>query len=314
MILLWGVPGDTPLAQVRSVLTQWGHPVAFVDQRAVLDTEVDLTVGMGITGTVRLGDQVIDLGSISAVYLRPYSVDQLPVVQSVSRDSPAWSHAVAIVDTLLSWVELAPALVVNRPSAMASNDSKPYQARLIQSLGFATPATLITTDPDAVREFWTHHGTVVYKSISGVRSIVARLTVAHLERLEFVRHCPTQFQQYIPGSDYRVHIVGEDVFTCEIISVADDYRYATQHGQVAELRPYSLPMEIADRCRALVRALRLSVAGVDLRYHPAGQWFCFEVNPSPAFTYYQHATNHPIDEAIARLLIAGPSLADYSAP
>src|SRR5215217_3567157 len=184
MILLWGLPGDTPLAQVHSVLTQLGHPVAFVDQCAVLETELELTVDTAIAGTMRIRDQVIDLSTITAVYLRPYGIDQLPVLHGVDRASPAWSHAVAIVDALVSWTELTPALVVNRPSAMASNDSKPYQARLIQALGFATPETLITTDPDAVREFWARHGTVVYKSISSVRSIVARLTAAHLERLE----------------------------------------------------------------------------------------------------------------------------------
>ena len=37
----------------------------------------------------------------------------------------------------------------NRPSAMASNGSKPYQAAIIQSVGLATPPTLITTDPAA---------------------------------------------------------------------------------------------------------------------------------------------------------------------
>jgi hypothetical protein len=314
MILLWGVPGDTPLAQVHSVLTRLGHPVAFVDQRAVLETELELTVDTAIRGIVRIRDRTINLDRITAVYLRPYGVDQLPVLQRVGRDSPTWSHAVAIVDALLAWIELTPALVVNRPSAMASNASKPYQARLIESLGFAIPETLITTDPDAVREFWAHHGTIVYKSISGVRSIVTRLTAAHLERLELVHYCPTQFQQYIPGNDYRVHVVGEEVFTCEITSMADDYRYATQYGGVAKLRPYPLPREVADRCRSLARALRLNVAGVDLRHHPAGQWYCFEVNPSPAFTYYQHATDHPIDVAIARLLIAGSSPVGRLAP
>ena len=61
---------------------------------------------------------------------------------------------------------------------MASNNSKPYQALLIQALGFAVPETLVTTDPDAVLAFWQRHGTVVYKSNSGIRSIVSRLTDA----------------------------------------------------------------------------------------------------------------------------------------
>jgi D-alanine-D-alanine ligase-like ATP-grasp enzyme len=51
-------------------------------------------------------------------------------------------------------------------------------------------------------------------------------------------------------------------------------------------------------------SIRLTVAGIDLRLTSDGKWYCFEVNPSPAFTF-QAATNHRVDEAIADLLIAG---------
>jgi D-alanine-D-alanine ligase-like ATP-grasp enzyme len=53
--------------------------------------------------------------------------------------------------------------------------------------------------------------------------------------------------------------------------------------------------------------LRLPVAGIDLRRTPQGEWYCFEVNPSPAFAYYEAATHQPIAEAIAGLLMASES-------
>jgi D-alanine-D-alanine ligase-like ATP-grasp enzyme len=49
----------------------------------------------------------------------------------------------------------------------------------------------------------------------------------------------------------------------------------------------------------------LAFAGVDLRRTPPGTWYCFEVNPSPGFTYYASSTGQPIAEAVARLLAAG---------
>jgi D-alanine-D-alanine ligase-like ATP-grasp enzyme len=94
------------------------------------------------------------------------------------------------------------------------------------------------------------------------------------------------------------------VYTCEVVSQADDYRYAGRQGIEVEIRPYDLPEECAERCRALAARLDLTVAGVDLRLTPGGTWYCFEVNPTPGFTYYQSATHQPIDEAIARLLAA----------
>ena len=202
------------MVMVREALQRLGLRTAFLDQRAVLDTEIELSVGSEIGGVLRSRNQTIDLGAVTAVYLRPYDSRRLPDVESAGRDSRAWYHALAVEDALWTWVELTPALVVNRPSAQATNNSKPYQATQIRSLGFEVPDTLITTDPDAAREFWATHGTVIYKSISGVRSIVSRLGPEHSGRLGNVSWCPTQFQRYVPGNDYRVHVVGDEVFAC----------------------------------------------------------------------------------------------------
>ncbi len=305
MILLFGLPADSPMAMVHAELVSHKQAVVLVDQREILNMEVDLVFGREVSGTLRIGGQVINLESITAVYLRSYGLDQLPPLREVDHKSRQWLHAVYVNDTISAWTELTSALVVNRFSAMASNGSKPFQARTIEAHGFATPDTLVTTDPDAVREFWLQHGTVIYKSISGVRSIVNRLNAENADRLAHLHWCPTQFQQYVPGHDYRVHVAGEETFAVEIVSEADDYRYAARKGQTATLRACELSPEIAQRCVTLAKALELPVAGIDLRYHPAGKWFCFEVNPSPAFSYYEHETGQPIAAAVARFLSAG---------
>ena len=53
----------------------------------------------------------------------------------------------------------------------------------------------------------------------------------------------------------------------------------------------------------MASGMSLVVAGIDLRRAPDARWFCFEVNPSPAFVYYEEATGQPIGNAIARLLV-----------
>jgi glutathione synthase/RimK-type ligase-like ATP-grasp enzyme len=189
---------------------------------------------------------------------------------------------------------------------MGSNGSKPYQASLIRSCGFEVPDTLVTTDRSAALAFWERHGTVVYKSISAVRSVVSRLRPEHRDRLGDIANCPTQFQEYVDGRDVRVHVVGDDVFACEIESSADDYRYAGRQGSGLQVRACEVPVEIADKCRNLARGLNLPVAGIDLRRRHDGRWCCFEVNPSPGFTFYEDATGQPIGAAIATLL-AGAS-------
>ena len=64
-------------------------------------------------------------------------------------------------------------------------------------------------------------------------------------------------------------------------------------ARTAELSGFDLPKRIGKRLAALVRAMNLEVAGVDLRWTPDKLWYCFEVNPSPGFTWYEEHTGHP---------------------
>jgi hypothetical protein len=303
LILLWGVGSDGPLAAVLQELQRLGVPTSVIDQRHVLSTEIDLEVGSGMSGAVRTPHGRIDLGTVTAFYLRPYDSRCLPVIAQEGPNSAAWRHALRVDDILASWSQITPAVVVNPLGAMAVNGSKPYQLRQIRRLGFSVPETLVTTDPNTAHAFWQQHGTVIYKSVSAVRSRVARLQPEDVRRLGDVSSCPTQFQQYITGRDYRVHVVGSEIFASEVICEADDYRYPAEH--TVEIRACRLPQDVADRCRLLATAMQLAVAGIDLRQNVDGDWYCFEVNPSPAFTYYQEATDQPISRAIARLLADG---------
>jgi hypothetical protein len=310
MILLWGLPGDRPIAQVYEALVRMGCAPTFFDQRATPGACAELSVGPHLDATVTTAEGVVDLGDVTAVYLRPYDAPDLPAVQQAGPDSETYCNAVQLQDLLYSWVELTEALVVNRPSAMGHNCSKPFQARQLRDLGFNIPDTLITTDPAAVTTFREKHGRVIYKSISGVRSIVSELTDEHLPRLDSLRWCPTQFQELVSGTDYRVHVVGEETFAAEICSEATDYRYAGRQGHDVSIQSASVPDEVAQRCVAASRAMGLAVSGVDLRRTADEEWYCFEVNPSPAFDFYQNQTGHCIDEAIARLLISGRNSAE----
>jgi RES domain-containing protein len=305
MIFLWGHASDSALQAVYEALRRLGVAIAFYDQRLVLQTDIHLTVEAAVAGTIRVKDEEIDLAEVSAAYIRPFDSRWLPGVEKAGPNSPEWLHAVRVEDALTSWSDIAPGLVINRPAAMASNSSKPYQAEQIRACGFRVPDTLVTTDPLAALEFWHSHGVVIYKSVSASRSVVSRLTAEHASRLDDIRWCPTQFQQHIPGNDYRVHVVGDRVFASEIVSSVDDYRFALAQQSQVEIRRFTVPDSVAERCADLTAALGLAVAGIDLRRTLDDEWFCFEANAVPGFAYYQAATGDHIDDAIASLLVEG---------
>jgi glutathione synthase/RimK-type ligase-like ATP-grasp enzyme len=290
LILLWGEPGDPPLEAVRSRLVQSGtpHVVMGSGTRLVRPWSCEAEAVLERRGVE------VSLENVTAAYLRPQT----------DETSPAQGRAVA--ETLVAWADLTrDALIMNPPSAMAPNTSKPFQARLIAQFGLDVPETLITTDPDAVRAFVRRHGEVVYKSVSGVRSIVRRLPACRLAELDDVTTCPTQFQRYIPGLDLRVHIMGDELQALAIESDRDDYRYAARDGGRVKATEVVLAATLEARLRYMVKAMSLVLAGIDLRQTPSGEIYCLEVNPSPGFTYYERLAGVDLAARIASILARG---------
>jgi len=293
MVVLWGLMEDTPLAVAYHGLKQLGVPVSFIDQRQILECTFSFSLSENISGEIIAPGVRLSLDEASVLYFRPYNFESLDVFSDINRNSREWARAAQFEDAMMLWAETFPGLVVNRPSAMSSNSSKPYQLELIRQHGFATPETLITTDPESVLQFWRKHQRIIYKSISSSRSIVSQLSEPDLATLEDVVCCPTQFQRFIDGMDYRVHVIDTKVYACKIVSPHDDYRYSTN----TQMEPAILDYELEQRCVRLTRALGLHFSGIDLRQSINGEWYCFEVNPSPGYTCFDQSG------AISRALV-----------
>jgi hypothetical protein len=217
-VLLWGLPDESVLNRVALALRRFGVTPVVIDQRLFRETRVELMAGDPVGGTIRCGPWTLDLSEVRATYLRPYESRRLPGLANEQDGSQLLSHVFDIDELLTAWADVTPSLVVNRPYAMATNGSKPMQAAQAKLVGFSTPETLLTTDPDEASAFWQRHGEVIYKSISGVRSVVQQLDKERSVRLRYVQNCPTQFQKRIRGTNYRVHVVGAQVFASRITS------------------------------------------------------------------------------------------------
>lgn len=301
MILLAGSPDEGPMARVAAALEAAGAPFLMLDQSRPGVAIALEGAGGRLSGRLDLPDgSGAALGDIRAVYARLLEHRRFPAYRAA--DPAARAAADATNAALAVFIELTGALVLNRTAAMGSNRSKPYQIGLIRRMGFGVPPTLVTNDPDLVRAFLARHGRAVFKSASSVRSIVTELDAAAMARLGAIRSCPVQFQALLEGLDVRVHVVGRQVFATACESPVIDYRYAGRSGEGARLSPFDLPPEVAERCVALAQALDLPLAGVDLKRLPSGDWACFEVNPSPGYSWFEQETGQPISTAIAGLL------------
>ena len=304
MILLAGIRTEPPMARVAAELDELNAPVAWFDQRQAADNACRYQIDDdGVRGMFRLGRQTLRLEDVTAAYTRLMDDRFLPELRGLPADAPERAACRRLHDTVTTWLELAPGRVVNRVSAMASNSSKPYQAQAIRAVGFDVPQTLITNEPDLVRDFVAEHGRVIYKSVSGTRSIVREVDDEAIARLDDVRWCPVQFQAYVEGVDVRVHVIGRQVFSTRVSSAAADYRYAAHDGGLpARLEPARLSEVTEQRCVELAEHLGLRFTGIDLRITPEGRAVCFEANPCPGYTYYEGHTGQPIARAVARHL------------
>jgi glutathione synthase/RimK-type ligase-like ATP-grasp enzyme len=312
MILVAGIPDEGPTARVVEALEAIGANYRVFDQRRAADADIQIEIadaegGGAIGGMFRIGLETIRLEEVRAIYLRLMDDSLLPDVASLPLDAPERRHCRRLHELLVRFADIAPGRVLNRPSDMSSNQSKPFQAHAIRGEGFHIPETVITNDPAVARDFiesaWAAGGSVIYKSASGIRSIVQMVTKHDLTRLDHIRWCPTQFQRRVPGTDIRVHVVGATVLAAAITSAATDYRYAVRDTGIAPMiAGTELNAETRSRCIRLSQRLRLPLAGIDLRRKPDGRHVCFEVNPSPAFSFYEARADLPIAAAIARYL------------
>ena len=298
MIVVVGMPDEPPVRRLAEEVAKLGVAVQMLTETEAASWDLVVDAGPdGLRATASAAGRTIDLDEATGLYLRITA----PRVAGPRLDPLSHSRADAAVALLCAWADIAKLRVANRPTAMASNNSKPYQGGILRGAGFGVPDTLVTNDPEQVRAFQRHHSRVIYKSTSGVRSIVHEATPARLVTLDRVRNLPTQFQQLLLGTNVRAHVVGEEVFACEIDAATIDYRYS-EGGVPAHMRPLDLPEDVRVRCLEVSAALDLPLAGIDLLRDADDQWWCFEVNPSPAYTCFEEPTGQPIAAALARWL------------
>jgi len=303
MILICGIPTETPIALIREQTDELNVPYVMFNQRDFSNMELSFEIiGDCVTGELKIEDRSYRLEDFHGVYTRLMDDRLLPELKNEPENSQKRRYCRSLHDALSRWYEIAPARVVNRTGPMGSNFSKPYQLQLIRNQGFMIPETLITNDPALVRDFLRRFGRIIYKSISSVRSIVQTLEDKDLERLNHIRWCPVQFQEFVEGTNVRVHTVNTEIFATSITTDTTDYRYASREGESPDLEPIDLPDELSDRCIRLSQSLGLPFAGIDLKITPDNKVYCFEVNPSPAFSYYENNTGQKIANAVVRYL------------
>src|SRR4051812_14814722 len=221
MILVCGGLADSVTELVCARLAHCGYAYRLLDLATYPDgfQVKGHWRGAAPVGYIAGPDWRLDLDELTSVYVRFLGPDgRVPPNMAPAVVPAMYSEC----DTgLLVLLENLPCRVVNRMQASMSNNSKPYQTLLIREYGLKTPPTLVTNDATTAQRFFEENqGEVIYKSLSGIRSIVRRVTPERLSRLPLLQHGPVQFQAFIGGENVRVHTVGDQLFATRVRSEA----------------------------------------------------------------------------------------------
>jgi hypothetical protein len=234
---------------------------------------------------------------IQAVYWRCNHGVAVPPLPDLDQRSIAEYDAQGLWESFLKDV---PARWVNNWQAQQLHRTKPVQLARVAQLGVAIPDTIVTSDPEQVKQFAAAHPRCIFKPVQG-GAHAQLLQPHHLEdeHLLHLRLAPVTIQEEVPGTNIRVFVAGEQVFACEIRTPYLDYRDDPQ----PLLLVHQLPQSMISQCRQIAQVLDLLWTGIDFRWTPQGQYVFLEANPSPMFLGFEQATGLPLSDSLASLLL-----------
>jgi glutathione synthase/RimK-type ligase-like ATP-grasp enzyme len=259
----------------------------------------------------------LDCAEVTAILHRHIHLRRAPHVAEPRARELAESELRATLEGGLLAID---AYWLNHPHVNRLARSKPLQLALASRVGLSVPDTRITDDPEEIRALYRKwEGQMVAKLVGG-QLLLAKaeeqyvvyttlLTGDDLRSDAALSACPAIYQRRIEKAyDLRVTIVGEQLFTCRIDAQgsaegAVDWR-AAGVGSVP-IHACELDPDVAARCLALMRALGLDLAGLDLLVTPEGETVFLEVNAAGQWLWVQQATGLRIASAIVDQLLAG---------
>jgi ATP-grasp ribosomal peptide maturase len=193
---------------------------------------------------------------------------------------------------------------MNHPDAARRARHKPWQLRLAQCSGLPVPATLITTFPQAARDFAERFPDLVVKPVSGAHpqeppQAVPTSRVPPGTDFAAVAFGPTLLQRRIAKrADIRLTAVGDRLLAARKETPLD-VRFAAPALPWAEAE---VPPRIADGVHAYLREAELAYGAFDFVEDADGTWWFLECNQSGQFGFVEVDTGQPIARTIAEWL------------
>ncbi|MER7497842.1 hypothetical protein OQI_21875 [Streptomyces pharetrae CZA14] len=278
----------------------------------------DLTGGVSLSGEyvhgsfrghLRVAGRLVGMDGLRSVWVRR------PGAPAAHAAAPSPWLTEEASQALYGMLRGTDARWMNHPDAARRARHKPWQLRLAQRSGLPVPATLITTLPQAARDFAERFPDLVVKPVSGAHPqepprAVPTSRVAPGTDFAAVAFGPTLLQRRIAKrADIRLTAVGDRLLAARKETSPDadpdevDVRFA---ASAAPWAAAEVPPRTADGVLAYLREAELAYGAFDFVEDADGTWWFLECNQSGQFGFVEVDTGQPIARAIAEWL-AGPA-------
>lgn len=211
--------------------------------------------------------------------------------------------------------------VVNRPQSHFYANNKLDQIRfaLRHGVGIYTPDTIVTTNPDELREFYAKHkgricfklqkGAVI-KTPQGNRVVYTNMvTEENMQNADSVSSCPSLFQEYIE-KDFEIRIISTDNTSTGIAIHSQD---SDLEGSRIDYRRYDfdkvkyekveLPEEVQRFCASMLKHYGLNFGAYDFIYSKDKRYVFLELNPNGQWLWLEEQSGFNLTKQIVENLI-----------
>ncbi len=270
-----------------------------------------------LTSMLRVGSDLVSINDISVIWARrpgppTASLDIIdPVVrQFVTEDARRFLHAF--------WDMCDCRWLPGAPSRMVASQAKGPQLVRAAKMGFTIPPTAFTNDPATFLEFYRAQKGKVISKITGSMAFPSQegqefsrytetVSTRDVGYANSIAYSPILLQAYIPKRvELRITVVGEKVFAAEIHSQATNRSRHDWRRYDLGTTPYvqhALPIDVAERCVALVKEDGLLFGAIDMILTPDNRYVFLEMNPNGEYAWIEELTGLPISAAIADVLL-----------
>jgi len=185
---------------------------------------------------------------------------------------------------------------LSHPFATERAGNKLYQLSVARGSGFRVPRTLVSQDPDSVKQFIAclPNKQAIVKTVAGggrgLFLFTQFVTEAELEKIDSIKVCPAIYQEYIEGNTHiRLNCFGNTSYAGRIVSPDLDWRPNLD----IPVSAWPVPDELHARVRAVLDELKLEMGIVDIKLTPEGEYVWLEVNPQGQFLFLEPLTGTP---------------------